>query len=231
MSIVVRYPVVGLTRQRYDEATRQLDGAGVVWPPDGLQLHVLFGTEGELKVSEIWESAEQHQAFSIRPCRYSTRLESSWGASRRSSGFSSSRCRRRLPSTTRRSAAVEGRRTQRRCSRPPAPAACFVQHDGGGVGHVPTMPPERCLRSRRSEGSPTVGRSSARRRSPSAPSIRRSVSGRRGCRAAPHVRRLWRRRGRSQPAGRAGCTAGAGAASKVAGVAGAVPVLGPAGQR
>ncbi len=63
MSIVVRYPVVGLTRQRYDEATRQLDGAGVVWPPDGLQLHVLFGTEGELKVSEIWESAEQHQAF------------------------------------------------------------------------------------------------------------------------------------------------------------------------
>ncbi len=63
MSIVVRYQPVGLTRQRYDEATRQMDGAGVVWPPDGLQLHVLFGTEGELKVSEIWESPEQLQAF------------------------------------------------------------------------------------------------------------------------------------------------------------------------
>ncbi len=63
MSIVVRYQVVGLTRQKYDQATRQLNEAGVVWPPDGLQLHVLFGTEGELKVSEIWESREQHRAF------------------------------------------------------------------------------------------------------------------------------------------------------------------------
>ena len=63
MSIVVRYQPVGLTRQKYDEATRQLDGAGVVWPPDGLQLHVLFGTEGDLKVSEIWESPAQLTAF------------------------------------------------------------------------------------------------------------------------------------------------------------------------
>ncbi len=63
MSIVVRYQLVGLTRETYDQATRELDRAGVVWPPDGLQLHVLFGTEGELKVSEIWQSPEQHRAF------------------------------------------------------------------------------------------------------------------------------------------------------------------------
>ncbi len=63
MSIVVRHQPVGLTRKQYDEATRQLDAAGVAWPPDGLQLHVLFGTEGQLKVSEIWESPEQLQAF------------------------------------------------------------------------------------------------------------------------------------------------------------------------
>ena len=62
MSIVVRYPVVGLTRQQYDEVSRRMEEAGA-WPPDGLQLHVLFGTEGELKVSEIWESPEQHRAF------------------------------------------------------------------------------------------------------------------------------------------------------------------------
>ena len=62
MSVVVRYPVVGLTRQQYDEVSRRMEEAGA-WPPDGLQLHVLFGTEGDLKVSEIWESAEQHQAF------------------------------------------------------------------------------------------------------------------------------------------------------------------------
>ncbi len=62
MSIVVRYPVVGLTRQQYDEVSRRMEEAGA-WPPDGLQLHVLFGTEGELKVSEIWESPEQLRAF------------------------------------------------------------------------------------------------------------------------------------------------------------------------
>jgi hypothetical protein len=62
MSIVVRYPVVGLTRQQYDEVSRRMEEAGA-WPPDGLQLHVLFGTEGDLKVSEIWESPEQLTAF------------------------------------------------------------------------------------------------------------------------------------------------------------------------
>ena len=63
MSIVVRFPVVGLTRQQYDEVNRRLEEAGM-WPPDGMQLHVLFGTEGDLKVSEIWESAQQLTAFS-----------------------------------------------------------------------------------------------------------------------------------------------------------------------
>ncbi len=62
MSIVVRYQPIGLTRQQYDEVTRRMEEAGA-WPPDGLQLHVLFGTEGDLKVSEIWESAAQCQAF------------------------------------------------------------------------------------------------------------------------------------------------------------------------
>ena len=62
MSIVVRYPVIGLTRQQYDEVSRRMEEAGA-WPPDGLQLHVLFGTDGDLKVSEIWESPEQLTAF------------------------------------------------------------------------------------------------------------------------------------------------------------------------
>jgi hypothetical protein len=62
MSILVRFSVVGLTRQQYDEVNRRLEEAGM-WPPDGMQLHVLFGTEGDLKVSEIWESSEQLTAF------------------------------------------------------------------------------------------------------------------------------------------------------------------------
>ena len=62
MGILVRYQPVGLTRQQYDEVTHQMEKAGA-WPPDGLQLHVLFGTEGNMKVSEIWESEQQHRAF------------------------------------------------------------------------------------------------------------------------------------------------------------------------
>jgi hypothetical protein len=65
MSIVVRFPVVGLTRQQYDEVNRRLEEAAM-WPPDGMLLHVLFGTEGDLKVSEIWESAQQLTAFGER---------------------------------------------------------------------------------------------------------------------------------------------------------------------
>jgi hypothetical protein len=65
MSIVVRFPVVGLTRQQYDDALRRMEEAAM-WPPDGLQMHVLFGTEGDLKVSEIWDSPEQLQAFGER---------------------------------------------------------------------------------------------------------------------------------------------------------------------
>ena len=62
MSILVRFPVVGLTRQQHDEVNRRMEQAGA-WPPDGLQLHVLFGTEGDLKVSEIWQSPEQLTAL------------------------------------------------------------------------------------------------------------------------------------------------------------------------
>ncbi len=62
MGVLVRFQPVGLTHQQYDEVTHQMENAGA-WPPDGLQLHVLFGTEGNLKVSEIWESEEQLRAF------------------------------------------------------------------------------------------------------------------------------------------------------------------------
>jgi hypothetical protein len=51
--------------EKYDESIRRLEASGE-WPPDGLQLHVLFGSEGDLKVSEIWDSPEQLQAFGDR---------------------------------------------------------------------------------------------------------------------------------------------------------------------
>jgi hypothetical protein len=63
VSVVVRYQPTGLTRQQYDEVSRRMEGSGA-WPPDGMDMHVLFGTEGELRVSEIWDSEDKWRAFS-----------------------------------------------------------------------------------------------------------------------------------------------------------------------
>ena len=65
MSVLMRHQPRNLTRDKYDEVSRRLEGAGD-WPPDGLDLHVLFGSEGSLRVSEIWDSEEQFQAFAER---------------------------------------------------------------------------------------------------------------------------------------------------------------------
>jgi hypothetical protein len=62
MSVVVRYSPTGLTKERYDEVSRRMEEGGS-WPPEGLDVHVCFGNEGELRVSEIWDSEEQWRAF------------------------------------------------------------------------------------------------------------------------------------------------------------------------
>ena len=62
MSIVVRFNPTNVTTEMYEESIRRLEAAGT-WPPDGLEFHVLFGSEGNLKVSEIWDSQEQLEAF------------------------------------------------------------------------------------------------------------------------------------------------------------------------
>jgi hypothetical protein len=62
MSIVVRFNPT-MTREEYDQGERRLEAAGI-WPhPDGLALHVLFGSAEDLRVSEIWDSREQLEAF------------------------------------------------------------------------------------------------------------------------------------------------------------------------
>ena len=62
MSIVVRFSPINLTTEKYEESVRRLEEAGV-WPPDGLDYHVFFGLEGNLRVSEIWDSQEQLDSF------------------------------------------------------------------------------------------------------------------------------------------------------------------------
>jgi hypothetical protein len=65
MSIVVRFAPDSLTAQKYDEVRRRLEEADA-WPPDGMDYHVCFGSEGSLRVSEIWDSQEQLEAFGKR---------------------------------------------------------------------------------------------------------------------------------------------------------------------
>jgi hypothetical protein len=62
MSIVVRFSPKSLTTAKYDESTRRLEEAGE-FPPEGLEYHVCFGSQGNLLVSEIWDSREQLAAF------------------------------------------------------------------------------------------------------------------------------------------------------------------------
>ena len=65
MSIVARFNPTNLTKDMYDESLRRLkESEG--WPPAGLDYHVMFGSEGDLRVSEIWDSREQMQAFGER---------------------------------------------------------------------------------------------------------------------------------------------------------------------
>ncbi len=65
MSVLIRFAPASLTAAQYDESIRKLEEAGI-FPPDGLDYHVCFGTDGNLRVSEIWDSREQLDAFGER---------------------------------------------------------------------------------------------------------------------------------------------------------------------
>jgi hypothetical protein len=65
MSVLARFTPESLTAEQYDESIRKLSEAGD-FPPDGLDYHVCFGTDGDLLVSEIWDSREQMDAFGER---------------------------------------------------------------------------------------------------------------------------------------------------------------------
>jgi hypothetical protein len=65
MSIVVRFSPASMTAEMYDRSVRMLEEAGLLHV-EGLDYHVCFGPEGNLRVSEIWDSREQFEAFAER---------------------------------------------------------------------------------------------------------------------------------------------------------------------
>ena len=62
MSLLIRSSPPSLTAQQYDEVVRRLTEKGVM-PADGLDYEICFGSEGNLKVSQVWDSKEQMDAF------------------------------------------------------------------------------------------------------------------------------------------------------------------------
>jgi hypothetical protein len=66
MSILVRFTTAaGMTAQKYDDTLPLIEASGQ-WPPDGLEYHVAFSSGGDFRVSEIWDSKEQFEAFGAR---------------------------------------------------------------------------------------------------------------------------------------------------------------------
>jgi hypothetical protein len=62
VSILLRFPPSNVSKQQYDQVRGELEEAGD-WPADGCELHVCFGPEDDVRVSEVWESQEKAQAF------------------------------------------------------------------------------------------------------------------------------------------------------------------------
>ena len=63
MSIVVRFHPSNATKEKYDDSLRRMAEAGI-WPDaPGLEVHLAFGPDDDLRVSEVWSSREQFEAF------------------------------------------------------------------------------------------------------------------------------------------------------------------------
>ena len=85
MSILARFTgAPSLTKQMYDTTIRHLEAEGLL-PPDGLEYHVAFGSDGNFRVSEIWDSRAKFDAFGQRLMPILAAGESSLRARRRSS--------------------------------------------------------------------------------------------------------------------------------------------------
>ena len=68
MAIVLRFAPHGMTAEQYDECIERLEKAGA-GSPEGRLYHVCFGEKNNIRVSDIWDSAEAFERFgqTLRP--------------------------------------------------------------------------------------------------------------------------------------------------------------------
>jgi hypothetical protein len=65
VSVLIRFAPSSLTAEQYDKVVTRLTEEGV-FPADGLDYEICFGSEGNLKVSQVWDTKEQMEAFGQR---------------------------------------------------------------------------------------------------------------------------------------------------------------------
>ena len=65
MSVLVRFAPGSLTSEQYDSAVRRLTEDGVL-PAEGLDYEICFGSGDKLRVSQVWDSQAQLDAFGAR---------------------------------------------------------------------------------------------------------------------------------------------------------------------
>src|SRR4051794_35352948 len=65
VSLLTRFAPQSLTAEQYDNVVRRLNEEGIS-PADGLDYEVCFGSGDQHKVSLIWDSKEQFEAFAAR---------------------------------------------------------------------------------------------------------------------------------------------------------------------
>jgi hypothetical protein len=65
VSVLARFAPPSLTEKQYDDAVHRLTQDGV-FPADGLDYEVCFGSGDNMKVSQVWDSQKQLDAFGKR---------------------------------------------------------------------------------------------------------------------------------------------------------------------
>ena len=66
MSILVRFTGgPNMTAEKYDAVLPTIEASGA-FPPDGLEYHIAFSSGGSFRVSEVWDSQEEFDAFGQR---------------------------------------------------------------------------------------------------------------------------------------------------------------------
>ena len=65
MSMLIRFDPPSLTAAQYDSVVARLTEQGVL-PAEGLDYEICFGSEGNLKVSQVWDTKEHMDAFGQR---------------------------------------------------------------------------------------------------------------------------------------------------------------------